>query len=565
VRLGDWLDERLGHRAFLKVMLDEPVRGGARWAYVFGSTLVFVLVLQAVTGWLLASFYAPSATDAWASVAYIENEVSLGWMIRGLHSAGASAMVILTALHLMQVTIWGAYKRPRELNWWIGLAMMALLFAFALTGYLLPWDQKGYWATQVATSLIGAMPGGPWLKRLLIGGAEYGNLTLTHFYSLHTMALPAALFGLLGAHILLFRKHGVTASWKGSDAELDRKTVPFWPDQLFRDFVAMSVVLGLMFAWVWRSHGVGLEAPADPSSTYDARPEWYFLPLYQLLKYFPGQLEVLAAVGAPLIAGGILFLLPLVDRGPSRDPEKRKLFILAVLSVLIGAAALGGIAEREDAGSAGFQKFRARAKQEAERALTLAKKGVPPAGGTAVYENDPVERGRKVYQERCAGCHQLGGAGERKAPDLDGWSSRAWIRAFLQDPENERFYGKTKIRGMKPVKAVGEKLDALVEWVYSQGGADGVDAQKAARGKQLLDELGCTDCHETDGQTGQGTGEPNLGGRASPAWLRAFLEDPSGSIFFGKKNEMPKMKGRLDDEDFAAVIELLRAERAGVK
>jgi len=558
-RLGDWLDERLAHRAFLHVLLDEPVRGGARWAYVFGSTLVFVLVLQAVTGWLLASYYAPSATDAWASVAYLENEVTLGWMIRGLHSAGASAMMILTALHLLQVTVWGAYKRPRELNWWVGLAMMGLLFAFALTGYLLPWDQKGYWATQVATSLIGAAPGGPWLKRLLVGGAEYGNLTLTHFYALHTLALPAGLFALVGLHVALFRKHGVTASWRRTDAELDAATAPFWPDQLFRDFVAMSIVLALMFAWVWRTHGVGLEAPADPSSSYDARPEWYFLPLYQLLKYFPGRLEVVAALGAPLVAGGLLFALPLVDGGESRHPERRKLFVVAVVSVLVTAIALAAISGREDADNPGYQRFRVRAQKEADRALALARKGVPPSGGVAVYENDPVERSRKLYGERCAGCHVLGGAGERKAPDLDGWSSRAWIRAFLQDPEHERFYGKTKIRGMKPVKVSGAQLDALVEFVWSQGGGGGGAAEE---GRQLFEELSCTDCHETDGKTGEGEGEPNLGGRASAAWIKAFLEDPSAPTFFGKKNDMPKMKGRLDDTDLDALVELLRAERA---
>jgi ubiquinol-cytochrome c reductase cytochrome b subunit len=561
-RLGDWLDERLGHRGLVHVLLEEPVRGGARWAYVFGSTLVFVLVLQAVTGWLLASFYAASATDAWASLAYLQNEVTLGWLIRGLHSSGASAMVILTALHLMQVTVWGAYKWPRELNWWIGLAMMALLFAFALTGYLLPWDQKGYWATQVATSLIGALPGGPWLKRALVGGAEYGNLTLTHFYALHTMALPAALFTLVVAHVALFRKHGVTASWRRSDAQLDAATVPFWPDQLFRDFVAMSIVLALMFVAVWRSHGVGLEAPADPSSSYDARPEWYFLPLYQLLKYFPGSLEVVGAVGAPLLAGGILFALPLADRGPSRDPLRRKTFVLAVVAVLAGAGALGALAVRDDARNAGYQKFRVRAEKDAERALELAKKGVPPAGGVAVYENDPLERGRKLYAERCSGCHQLGGAGERKAPDLDGWSSRDWIRAFLKDPENERFYGKTKIRGMKPVKVTGADFESLVEFVFSQGGPDGVDAAKAQAGKQLFEDLSCSDCHETDGTTGVGDGVPNLGHRASPAWVKAFLEDPSGPTFFGKKNEMPKMKGKLDDADLDALVALLRGERA---
>ncbi|HUS63243.1 MAG TPA: cytochrome b N-terminal domain-containing protein [Kofleriaceae bacterium] len=551
-RLGDWLDERVGHRALLRAALDEPVRGGARWSYVFGSALVFVLLVQLVTGVLLASVYSPSVTSAWASVAYLQDQVTLGWFIRGLHGTGASAMVILTGLHLLQVTIYGAYRRPREVNWWVGLLLMVCLFAFALTGYLLPWDQKGYWATQVATSLVGATPlVGPWLKRLVQGGPEYGNLTLTRFYALHTLVLPAATVVLVAIHVALFRKHGVTPGFADSDEALEQKTVPFWPAQAVRDLVAMTVVLALMVAVVARAHGVGLEAPADPASAYDARPEWYFVPLYQLLKYFPGRLEIVAALGAPLIAGGFLFFLPLVDRGPARNPGARKAFIGGVVLLLFGAATLGAISERADRSNPRYRAFRQGADQAAARALKLAQKGVPPAGGTAVYDNDPMQRARRLLDERCLGCHLYEGKGERKAPDLDGWSSRAWIRDFLLDPEGPRFYGATKIRGMKPVKQRGDELDALVEWVYSQGGGT-VDADKAARGKQLFSDAGCDECHDATG-TGGGNGVPDLGGRASLAWARAFLANPAEERFFGKKNQMPKFGERLAGADLDAL------------
>src|SRR5262249_8706303 len=157
-------------------VLEEPVRGGARWAFVFGSVLTFLLVLQAVTGILLACFYAPSTATAWASVAFIQDQVSLGWFVRGLHSYGASAMVVVVGLHLAQVVLYGAYKAPRELNWTVGLGLLGLVLGFALTGYLLPWDQKGYWATQVATSIMGTTPlVGPALQKLIQGGAAYGN------------------------------------------------------------------------------------------------------------------------------------------------------------------------------------------------------------------------------------------------------------------------------------------------------------------------------------------------------------------------------------------------------
>src|SRR5205823_1160870 len=138
------------------------------------------------------------------------------------------------------------------------------------------------------------------------------------------------------------------------------------------------------------------------------------------------------------------------------------------------------------------------------RALELAAQGVPPGGGTAVWDNDPNARARRLYDERCAGCHLLAGAGERKAPDLDGWSSKAWLHAFLKDPSNPRFYGKTKIKGMKPVKAEGADFDALVDWLY--------DAS-STRGKQLFDDGGCSDCH------GDGDGVPDLVDRGSADWI----------------------------------------------
>jgi ubiquinol-cytochrome c reductase cytochrome b subunit len=556
MKLGDWLDERTGWRGIARWFLDEPVPGGARWAYVFGSVLLFLLVVQAVTGILLASFYAPSSTDAWASVAYLTRRVPLGWFVRGLHSTGASAMVIVVALHLVQVTLWGAYRKPREVNWWVGLAMLACLLAFALTGYLLPWDQKGYWATQVATSLLGATPLlGPWVKSVLQGGAEYGNLTLTHFYALHVLVLPAVMVLLATLHLALFRKHGVTPAEEASVA-----SEPFWPGQLTRDFVAMTLALAAMIAWVAHTHGAGLEAPADPASAYDARPEWYFYPLFQLLKVFPGRLEIFGAIGAPLVAAALLFGLPFIDRAKSRRPLERKLAVGAVMLLLFGVAALGAAGGVADARNAGYQKFRQRAEKASERALTLAEKGVPPAGGAALDENDPLARARHLYQERCSGCHMLDGEGDRRAPDLDGWSSRAWLRAFLKAPEDDRFYGKTKIRGMKPVKAEGADLDALVEWIFSQGGGS-FDAPLAARGQALFAESGCDDCHESDGTTA-GDGPPNLGGRASPAWIKAFLADPSEARFFDGKNQMPKFRGKLSDADLEALAGLLSAGRA---
>jgi len=211
VKIRDWLDDRAGWRAVLHGALHEPVLGGASFAYVFGSVLFFLLLLQMTTGLLLAFYYSPSASDAWASVAYLEDQVTLGWLIRGLHHHGASAMVIVAGLHLLQVAVWGAYKKPRELNWVTGVILLGLLLAFALTGYLLPWDQTGYWATKVATGIAGSTPVmGDQLREAVQGGNEYGNLTLTRFFALHVLVLPALTVGLVAVHLALFRRHGVT-------------------------------------------------------------------------------------------------------------------------------------------------------------------------------------------------------------------------------------------------------------------------------------------------------------------------------------------------------------------
>ena len=156
--LFDWLDDRTGVRGFLQEALFERVPGGARWRYVWGSTLSFAFFVQLVTGLFLWMCYSPSAQTAWESVYYIQNEMQGGWLLRGIHHFMAQAMVVLLVLHFMQVIIDGAYRAPREVNFWLGLILMQLVLALSLTGYLLPWDQKGYWATRVATNLLSVVP-----------------------------------------------------------------------------------------------------------------------------------------------------------------------------------------------------------------------------------------------------------------------------------------------------------------------------------------------------------------------------------------------------------------------
>src|SRR5882762_7946678 len=201
----DWSDHRTGYRRLVSVLLIEHIPGGAKWRYVWGSCLVFVFLVQLLTGVLLMTSYSPSDSTAWSSVYFIQYQMDFGWLIRGLHHFGSQTMVVLLAVHMLQVVIAGAQLPPREVNWWLGIALMGVVLGLSLTGYLLPWDQKGYYATQVATNIAKDIPYvGPFIQKVAVGGPEYGNHTLTRFFGLHVAILPAILIALLVAHIWVF-------------------------------------------------------------------------------------------------------------------------------------------------------------------------------------------------------------------------------------------------------------------------------------------------------------------------------------------------------------------------
>jgi ubiquinol-cytochrome c reductase cytochrome b subunit len=563
--LIDWLDERAGVRALWAELANEPIPGGARPRYVFGSVLMFLFMQQVVLGILLASYYSPSATDAWASVQYLNDQVTAGWFLRGLHHHGSSAMVVLTAFHFLQTFIAGAYRKPRELNWLAGVAMGGLVLGFALTGYLLPWDQKGYWATQVATGIMGSVPGGEPLRVLLQGGNEYGNLTLTRFYTLHVFVLPIGLAALLGIHLALFRKHGVTPPVLPPE-ELERKTQRFFPSQLLWDVSAMALTSVVLVLLTFKTHGAELYAPAQPASNFVARPEWYFLTLFQLLKYFEGPLQLIATVIIPGAVTTFLVLLPWIDRAQSRKVGERMPVVAAVALLMTGVVTLTSLAMVEDSKNAKFQKGLASAHAEAERARELAKIGVLPTGGEAVFENDPRVGARNLFKEHCESCHTLGGSGGEEAPNLTDYKSREWLSAVIRNPRDKRFFGGTKTHHEMeayPASALpDDKLKALVEYLTTLMGDDAghVDAALAEKGKKLFaDDLDCNTCHEVKpGESGDG---PNLASSGSKAWVLRVLHDSSADDLFGKSAGMPKFGKKLSEEEMKQLAELIVAQR----
>jgi ubiquinol-cytochrome c reductase cytochrome b subunit len=408
--LFNWLDDRTGYRDMAKEALFESIPGGARWRYVWGSTLVFAFVTQAITGIVLWATYSPSSQTAWESVYYIQHEMWGGWFVRGLHHFMAQAMIVLLVIHLVQIIIDGAYRAPREINFWIGLILAKLVIFMSLTGYLLPWDQKGYWATKVATNIAGATPVvGADVQQFIVGGSDYGHHTLTRFFMLHAGLIPAMIIFFIVLHIMAFRRHGLHAK-----VPLKKATAYFWPDQIMRDSVAclavLAAVVGLTI-WAGFSNGWGdpthlgapLSAPADPSQEFSAaRPEWYFLSLFQLLKLVP---LLVGAFFIPGIAGALFAAMPVVGKAKIGHYFN----IVVLVATMIGAVALTVMALQKDGSNYGYQRAVAEADVEAHRVIELAKGlGIPREGAVTLLQNDPKTRGAKLFVQHCGSCHGHG-------------------------------------------------------------------------------------------------------------------------------------------------------------
>jgi len=228
----DWIEERSGLIGGLKYFLLRKVPGDTGWFHTLGSATLTAFIVQAVTGVILAMYYKPDPDKAYESIRFITDDLTLGWLVRGMHRWGASVFIILMFFHMARVFLFGAYKYPRELNWILGVLLLVLGMLEGFTGYLLPWDQTSYWATVVGINLNGTAPFlGPFLVNLLQGGAEIGSETLTRFYALHMLVLPGAIAGLIGLHLYLVIRLGVSSPpWSpdaaGADrAEPDRPTV----------------------------------------------------------------------------------------------------------------------------------------------------------------------------------------------------------------------------------------------------------------------------------------------------------------------------------------------------
>ncbi len=563
--LSDWIDDRTGLFSRRRAALERIVPGGAGWRYVSGPAVLAAFLIQAFTGILLMSAYSPSSATAWGSVYYINHEMWLGWFIRGVHHYSAQATMVLLAFHLFQ-TIWtAAYRRPREFTWWLGVVLLVLCVAFGHTGYQLPWDQKGYWSTKVVTNIIGGAPVlGPYVQKLLIGGTEYGNQTLTRFFALHVAVLPALFIATLAAHIALARRKGMTPPIRPEDVRRDQS---YWPHQSFRNAIAVATLMVVILGVVSYNGGAHLDAPADPSSAdYPARPEWYFLSLYQMLKYFPGNREVIGTVVIPSTLLMVLVLLPFLDR----VLPKRASHAIACLFALVMAGAITGltaIAIREDAGNKQFHEARARADEAQRRALQLAAlhgAGIPPDGASYLLRRDPWTQGRAALDRKCLGCHVMEGKGngEQSAPDLAGFGSRAWIRGLLDKPQSAAYFGKAPgCDGMeewkKSSKLNARQLDAVADFVadFAKIPADltpdeWLSHPEVAKHPGLEPfQKECGTCHLVEGLSEGGTRDaPGLFRWGSAEWFARMVRKPMAADRYGYMDDGQKMPAFGDDQ-----------------
>jgi len=521
------------------------ISGGASFAYVFGKVLVFLLVVQAATGAALAAFYSPSSTDAWASVAYIQDQAAWGWLVRGLHFHGGSAIVVIAGLHLVQTALAGAHKKPRELVWWLGVLLLVLVLAWAVTGLVLRWDQLGYWSNRVEVGIAAGTPVvGETIQKLALGGNDYGNLTLTRFYALHVIVLPALVTVLVVAHIVIARRHGITSIRTGAAS-------PRWPDQAIRDAMAMAIVFAILLGFVVQQHGTSLEAPADPTRAFDARPLWYFRWLFEL-RELSGSAEQLVAMAVPAIVGGYLIALPIVDRR-----GKRWLGGLAGLCAIVIGLTVMSFAR--DASDDELAKRQDEAAMRAGRARAIARNyGVPATGGQDIWSMAPMWKARTLYAQRCASCHDEDSK-DRKGPVIaPGFMNRAWIGAFLRAPSSDPFWGRTKLAkteaAMAAVDVEPQKLEQLVEAIYAQTGARDVDVAKRDAGRKLIDEI-CSDCHSlAEGVSATG---PNLAGLGTRSHFTSFVSNPKSGVHMGDSSEMPRFDDELTIVERDAIAEYL--------
>lgn len=527
-RVLDWLDSRTGYRWLLHKILDEPLPRGAGWFFTTGSVVTLLIGCQFVTGIGLSMYYVPSPALAYDSVRFIMNGLPLGWLLRGLHFWGASFLVVAAVVHMLRVFFFGSYKAPREVTWLSGVVMLLVILGFALSGYLLPWDQKAYWATTVSINIARSTPlVGEYVADVMRGGPDLGALTLGRWFAAHVFLLPITLVTLIAAHIALMRKHGISGPLKESPGP----GPAFFPWHVIKDTFMMAAVFASLFtiAAMVPAHLDEIANPADAS--YVPRPEWYFLFLFQLLKYFPGPLEPIATMVVPGVVVGFLFLLPFLDRSGDRHPFRgsRKWFTAALTAMGAGVLALTTLGLRD-------------------RPASTPSDGLLPIAGKQLVANAGCQR-----------CHVSGGPASSLS-SIRLTKDDEWLIAHMADPVAIA-PGARPANDPAPKPTISRfQAQAILAFLRRQYAGEPVivinpDVQTAAD----VYASSCVACHKLDAQGG--TVGPNLthvGKRRDYKEIRAIIEDPLSQY---DESVMPPFGEKLPKEQIDAMARYLAARK----
>ena len=406
----------LGWEKYLKPFLYKRLPDGTGWSAVLGTMCALTFMLLVVTGMILAFYYVPSPDKAWDSVQYISNEVPLGNIVRGLHHWSAGLMVLLVFCHLMVTYMHGSYAAPRQITWLTGVCLFLVTLGLGFTGYLLPWDMKAYWATVVGANSPNQYPGvGNYITRFILGGNDISGFTLTRFYSVHTLILPACLLMLMAVHIYLIRVHNLSDPRERLAGEClpppSGQPYRFYPEHTNRTTLAFGCIfVGLLLLASYAPPH--MEARAGTFiPDYLPRPEWYYMWLFQLLTFFTGSWEM---IGSLILFGGGLFLLfgvPFFSESKLKGMGNRPVSVCIASTFVISIVYLTVMAYAD---AAPYKKF-----------LILPDKPMSEEAG----------RGMFLYAEReCSYCHNiLGQGGHRTGPDMSNMVKKGRSAEYLAD------------------------------------------------------------------------------------------------------------------------------------
>lgn len=473
-RLYDWVEFRVRLEKPIKDAALHPVpRNTASWWYVFGSASFVLLMLQIVTGILLAIVYTPSAGQAWNSLQVLNHQLPLGWFLRAMHGWGSNFMVAVVLIHMAQVFLFGSYKYPRELTWTLGVFLLLMTLGMAFTGQVMRFDQDAYWGLGIGASILARVPGiGAWLVHLLLGGPVIGGATLTRFFALHVFIIPALLLAFACLHVWMVVVLGIN-EWpmpgrivrrdtylKEYEQLIHRDGIPFVPDAVWKDlFFAAAIVFAVAFCAI-------VFGPFGPSGVPDPtiiqtvpKPDFFFLWIYTILALLPASLETPFMLIVPVVAILFLLALPYFAGEGEKSWRRRPIAVLSLMVLAIGF----GVCQNLGTYTPWSPKMDA-----------WSGDAIPVR---YVRDSTPlIRQGQVVFQEKqCRNCHMLGGQGGERGPALDDVATRLnydqLVRQVLQGGGNMPAYGKN----LSP-----PQVAALVSFLATLHGANQRPAGDAA-------------------------------------------------------------------------------------